>query len=66
MRVREGMRSIYEVGSFEADSKDMRYTEFFTEDESISQQYAFTRLLKKEEQAYNFQGVCLVRLPEMY
>ena len=66
VRVREGMRSIYEVGSFEADSKDMRYTEFFTEDESISQQYAFTRLLKKEEQAYNFQGVCLVRLPEMY
>ena len=34
VRVREGMRSIYEVGSFEADSKDMRYTEFFTEDES--------------------------------
>ena len=66
VRVREGMRTIYEVGSFEADSKDMRYTEFFTEDESISQQYAFTRLLKKDEQAYNFQGVCLLRLPEMY
>ena len=66
MRVREGMRTISEVGSFEADSKDMRYTEFFTEDESISQQYAFTRLLKKDEQAYNFQGVCLLRLPEMY
>lgn len=64
--VRSGVRNLYEVSSFSADSKDLRFTEFFFEDPDSWYEYNFVRLLGMEEKEYNLTGVCLIRLPEMY
>lgn len=66
--VKAGVRSIYDIGNSGADSWDYRGNAFFTEttETGLSQEYFFTRLLGKTEQAYYLTGVCLLRLPEMY
>lgn len=65
--VREDVESIYEKPAFDADSKDMRFEAFFAVDDGMwDRTYNFIRLLKKDEKANVFQGICLIRLPEMY
>lgn len=64
--VREDVRSIYEAQSFDADSKDDRFEVFFSTDMYDSRLYNFKRLLTLNETANNINGVCLIRLPEMY
>ncbi|MCR9011547.1 RagB/SusD family nutrient uptake outer membrane protein [Gabonibacter chumensis] len=64
--IKKGIKDFYEIGSASADDKDKRFNAFFTEEKKDGGNYIFTRLLGKEEKAYNFTGVCLIRLPEMY
>lgn len=64
--VKAGVYDFYEIGSVSADNKDKRFNAFFTSDKGFSNEYVFTRLLSKEEKAYYFTGISLLRLPEMY
>lgn len=62
---REDLENIFEVWDFSGDSEDLRYFAFFSTSEWSSSK-TFTRLLNIDEAASSLQGICLIRLPEMY
>lgn len=62
---RNDLDDIFETWSFSADSEDFRYKAYFSGSDWSSDKI-FTRLLKVDEPASRLQGVCLIRLPEMY
>lgn len=66
LSVRTDVREIYEVGNFDADSRDERFTCFFKTDDYDGSLYNFIRLFDPDEDADDIFGVCLIRLPEMY
>lgn len=66
LSVRLDVREIYDVGNFDADSRDERFTCYFKTDDYDGSLYNFKRLLEASEDANRIYGVCLIRLPEMY
>ena len=64
--LRDDIDDVYDISRSSATSEDARYKAFFAKVGEISSDYFFVRLLGTEEDTHTLQGVCLIRLPEMY
>ncbi len=65
---RKDLPLLYETKTFSATNTDVRYTTFY--EEVKRRTYGFIRLIKSENEVKSslnkLQGICLIRLPEMY
>lgn len=67
--VNRSLKSLFNTSKFTASSSDARYTSFYQEVVGRGL-FSFTRLIASQEEAQKnstkLQGLCLIRLPEMY